>query len=147
MPHSMFRRRLQSRPVVALVVQIGAAADDGNAEPGQESFNLAVKLVLAIVAAGAVVTDIIRIHEFIRSNDVVPDANQLGQFSGFVDLSSRHARAVARHGNGTIAEGELRGLGDDGTVNPAAERNGRTAVAVQDVDQSYAFGVEIRAQR
>ncbi len=73
----MLGRRLQARAVVALIVEVGAAANHLDAQLRQQCLDLTIKLALAVIAARAVVANVIWILKFIGGNDAVADANLL----------------------------------------------------------------------
>ena len=78
----MLGRRRQAGAIVAQVVEVGPAANDGVAQLGQQRLDSGVQFALAEIAAGAVVADVIRIGEFARADDDVPDADLRGETAG-----------------------------------------------------------------
>ena len=71
----------------------------------------------------------------------MPNADPLGQPAGVGDFGTRHAGAVGGDGDGMVAEGELRRLGDDGAVDAAAEGDRRRAEAAQHLQRRSRLAV------
>ena len=67
----MFRGGRESGSIIALVVQISAAAKYRYTKFRQYRFNSGVEFVFAIVAARAVVPDVVGVVEFLGLNDAV----------------------------------------------------------------------------
>jgi len=122
---------LKARAVVASIVEVGTAANRVGREVGQKRFDPGIKLALTEVTAAAVVADVVRVGELVGRHDDVPNADVLGQASGVVHLRPRDARTVGRHGNGPVAEGLPRRVGDDRAVDAAAEGDRNRAHAAQ----------------
>ena len=88
MPNLVFGRSDQARSIVAQVVEIGPAADDVAVKTRQHGFEPAVKLVLAVIAPGTVVLDVIGIREFGSRDEPVPDADAARDLFRLVDLGA-----------------------------------------------------------
>ena len=98
--------RLQPGAVVARVVEVGPATDDAHAQPRQQRLDARVQLVLAVVAAAAVVAEVIGVVELLGGDDLVADADQRRQPAGVVELGAGDAGAVGGDGDGPLAQGE-----------------------------------------
>ena len=101
---AVFRGRLQARPIVALVVEVGAAANHVHAQTRQQRLDATIQLALAVIAAGTVVADVIRVGELGGGDDEMTDADLLCQPPGVLDFGARHAGAVGGDGDGVVAE-------------------------------------------
>src|SRR4029077_7997913 len=102
----MLGRRLQTWAVIALIVKVRAAADHIDAQLRQERLDLTLKLALAVIAARAVVADVIGILKFFCRDDMVANADLLHQAASVGNFRARHAGAVSSYGGSTIAESE-----------------------------------------
>ena len=96
MPDAVFRGRLKAGPVVALVVEVGAAAYHGHAQSRQQCLNATIQLRFAEITTGAVVSDIIRIGKLLGGDDEVTDADLLRQPLGVGDFGAGHTRDCRR---------------------------------------------------
>ena len=71
----MLGGRFQAGAIIALIVEVGAAANHFRAQFRQQCLDLAVKLALAVIAARAVVADIVGVLKLVGGNDPVADAD------------------------------------------------------------------------
>ena len=143
MPDAMLGRRRQSGPIVAEIVDVGAAADDTGIEPGRQFVDARVEFALAVIAAAAVVADIVGTLELTRRHDPVLDADPLGELLGVIDLGARHARAVGGDGDRPVAECAMSRCRHDAAVDAAAERDEHALAAAENVEQAIGLGGEV----
>ena len=78
MPHAVLGRGDESRPIIAEIVQIRAAANHIKPQIDPQGDDSIVQLALAMVTAATVIANVVRIGKFIRADDDVPDADLLG---------------------------------------------------------------------
>src|SRR5262245_38011817 len=116
---------LQAWPIIPLVVEVGPAADRANAERRQQFGDGVVQLAFAVVAARAVVAQVVGILELVGADDLVANSNQLRNALGFLQLGTWHAGAVGGDGNGAIAERQERRLGNERAIDATGERDRR----------------------
>jgi hypothetical protein len=102
-----------------------------------------VQFVLAEEAAAAVVPQIIRIGKLLGSDHLVADADEVREAARVGQLGAGDARAVGRHGDGAIAEGEMGGLRHNGAINAAGEGDGAAVEAAQDLQKAITAGRQV----
>src|SRR6516162_959676 len=104
MTHSMFGGGFEAWAIIALVVEIGPAANHRSLEFRQQRLYSAVEFSLAEIAARPVIADIIGIVEFFGSDNEVADTDLPRQVLCVRDFSARHTGAVRGHGHCAIAQ-------------------------------------------
>ena len=140
----MLSRCGQSGPIVAGIIEIGAADDDHVAKSGANRVNLRIEFVLAVVASATVVLEIIRVRKLVGTDDAMRDADLLGDASGVFEFTACHARAVGGDGYRRVAEREIRGLCHDSAVHAAGERDHDSTHLAQCAQQAIVLGQKVR---
>jgi hypothetical protein len=134
---------LETRPVIAEVVAIGAVERDG--EPPFDPLDLGdvVELALAVKAAVGPVGHVARIGHLVRRDDAVRGPDLASESHGFVELAGRKRRRDGGHTNRSLAE-LARGDGQhERTINPARIADERRSKCPYSLGKKGDFGVDL----
>ena len=132
-------RGLTSGPIVAAIVGVVAVDDDRVTDRG-DARQMRVELVLAVVAAVRRIRAILGAIELARADDFVVKTEIARDPDRELAVALRIAGAVGGDGDGALAQGQLRRLGDDRAVDAAAKGDGDLAEVAQDGQQAVALG-------
>ena len=127
----MLARGDQAGPPVALVVGVRARGEGREAALLRECGERVVELALAVVAAVGAVGAVAGTGQLVRGDDLVRDADRLGDRACARQLAARECGGDRRHGQGAVAQRALRQRRDERGVDPARERHDDAAELAQ----------------
>ena len=130
--------------MIAQVVGVGARGDHVGIELAQEAREPAIQLALAEIAAVGLVAEVIGVGELLGADHAMADADRAGELLGLFQLAGGQAVGDGRHGDRGIAQGLIRGHGDDGAIHPARVGDRHPAVTAQGLHQPIAVRNERR---
>ncbi len=145
--HPMLPRGGHAGAIIAGIVEVGAVEDHFDGEPLRQTFQLRVKLRLAVIAAVRSVLEIVRIGELLRVDHFVANADQLGDARALRPAPLPPDWRWRRSRPRPLAQRQLGRLGHHRAIHAAGEGDGAARVAADEAQEPVALSSRFLSTR